>query len=455
MSLQFTCRVLLQLLLLVGWRACGGVITNGKEGIVTVNGSDVAAERRPAPVLVLRYTSDPYNKHNFWHEVFGVLVPTIIALLDNRVCDCVLQQSPCVCSPVELVVPEMFPLRRALEEQLAFFRLDGIVKLVYVPSYGATRIVWLDPCDKGVAKRCRPQPHSEISCFDTCADDGRLARARVFLAQMLPLNLDFTGKNVARVGRYVLFIQRGCTTMAAAIDNPHHGLCYNATEPKFKLIVKELLKYNTSVVAADFSGMPFAEQFALISDASAVVSPHGPSLTHLLWAKPEMEAFEITPYTAEDEGRTLPTRLAKALAIDHFRVPALNSSLDEARRGNTVLASFCSWGCYEADELAALIAGRIGKPRLPGNGKWPHAIPARSKDHMELGFLHLPKTGGTAIKDHLLVNREECNSLVFTSSHAETERMWQSAGFPTVVVLRDPAERFRSAFDYAAGGSEK
>jgi hypothetical protein len=465
MSLHFTCRLWLHLLLLIGSTACGEVISSEIGGIITMNESEVAAERMPAPVLVLRYTSDIYNANNFWHEVFGVLVPTIIALLDNRVCDCVLQQSPCVCSPVELVVPKLFPLRHALEEQLAFFRLDGIVKLVYVPSYGAIPIVGLNPCDKGIAKFCKPQPHSELSCFDTCANDGRLAKARNFFAQMLSLNLDLNDKNVKK-DRYVLFIQRSCTTtMAAAVQHPHHGLCFNVTETKFKSIVKELLKYNITAVSADFSGMPFADQFALISDAFAVVAPHGPSLTHLLWAKPDIEAFEITPYAMDNVGRTLPMRLAKALDMYFSRVPAFSSRVDEARFnipserisswGDTVPASFCSWGCYEADELAALIARRISKPRLPSNGQWPHAIPARSKDHMELGFLHLPKTGGTAIKDHLLVNREECNSLVFTFSHDETERMWQSAGFHTVVVLRDPAERFRSAFDYAAWGSDK
>lgn len=59
------------------------------------------------------------------------------------------------------------------------------------------------------------------------------------------------------------------------------------------------------------------------------------------------------------------------------------------------------------------------------------------------------------MKDHLLAHREQCPQLTFTRSHIPTEKDWQAKGFRTVAILRSPADRFRSAFDYAAGGSEK
>ena len=85
---------------------------------------------------------------------------------------------------------------------------------------------------------------------------------------------------------------------------------------------------------------------------------------------------------------------------------------------------------------------------------WPRSIP-KYKSEAPFGFVHIPKTGGTAMKDFLLTHRNQCPALVFTSLHDHNEAEWQRLGYESVVVLRDPAERFRSAFDYARGGSEK
>lgn len=67
------------------------------------------------------------------------------------------------------------------------------------------------------------------------------------------------------------------------------------------------------------------------------------------------------------------------------------------------------------------------------------------------------ETGGTALKDVFenVQQRHACPNLHFYRSHERTERQWQQRGFHTIVVLREPVDRFRSAFDYAAFGSEK
>lgn len=69
-----------------------------------------------------------------------------------------------------------------------------------------------------------------------------------------------------------------------------------------------------------------------------------------------------------------------------------------------------------------------------------------------VGFIHVPKTGGTSFKD-----QSNCKGLYFGAKHADGEREWLSSYCMeyVLIVLREPADRFRSAFAYARYGSDK
>lgn len=60
----------------------------------------------------------------------------------------------------------------------------------------------------------------------------------------------------------------------------------------------------------------------------------------------------------------------------------------------------------------------------------------------QLGFVHVTKTGGTAVKDMLIEHHAECPMVKAAVGHGAYERDWQTKGFDTVVVLRSPADRY-------------
>ena len=66
-----------------------------------------------------------------------------------------------------------------------------------------------------------------------------------------------------------------------------------------------------------------------------------------------------------------------------------------------------------------------------------------------LGYVHITKTGGTALKRQLA-----CPDLRCENGHDMTTQDWQAAGLDTLVVLREPLERFASAFAHARNGTE-
>ena len=65
------------------------------------------------------------------------------------------------------------------------------------------------------------------------------------------------------------------------------------------------------------------------------------------------------------------------------------------------------------------------------------------------GLIHIPKSGGTALKTH------SCSRLWIGPKHGETESSWirEYCVNVTLVVMREPTERFISAFEYALRGT--
>jgi hypothetical protein len=85
-------------------------------------------------------------------------------------------------------------------------------------------------------------------------------------------------------------------------------------------------------------------------------------------------------------------------------------------------------------------------------GLTPEAVTAGLHRHPRIserfGFLHLPKTGGTGLKDFLLANLDAIASVPIPFGHAWTLRMVRSQcpGLRLSLLLRDPLERVISGF---------
>jgi hypothetical protein len=67
----------------------------------------------------------------------------------------------------------------------------------------------------------------------------------------------------------------------------------------------------------------------------------------------------------------------------------------------------------------------------------------------EIGFIHIPKTGGANFK-----HKNKSNLIDFGKHHDEDARYYEIKGIPCFAIVRDPVDRFISAFKYNVSGSE-
>lgn len=97
--------------------------------------------------------------------------------------------------------------------------------------------------------------------------------------------------------------------------------------------------------------------------------------------------------------------------------------------------------------LAAATA--FGRP-LPGDNVAIDPFEGWFSRRSEILFVHIPKTGGTAVAQRL---HRLCRS-VSGSGHENTVANAHARSLPAIVTLRDPYARLHSAFEYWAKGSD-
>jgi hypothetical protein len=69
---------------------------------------------------------------------------------------------------------------------------------------------------------------------------------------------------------------------------------------------------------------------------------------------------------------------------------------------------------------------------------------------INVGFIHITKTGGTNIKD-----KNKNKELHFGGGHLEDASYYQKKNMPSFAIIRNPIERYESMFYYNTFGSNK
>lgn len=74
---------------------------------------------------------------------------------------------------------------------------------------------------------------------------------------------------------------------------------------------------------------------------------------------------------------------------------------------------------------------------------------------MSIGFIHITKTGGTDFKDKLTsLTKEEKIPICYYKYHNEDAFFYKQNNIPCFAIIREPVNRFISAFKYNTKGSE-
>jgi hypothetical protein len=299
----------------------------------------------PKLVTTFEFVHEDYveyrkHVHNYWHLMFGVLIPMTVELLDQFSCmvqqyqhstkassfllQGLMQQQGKPVITVQIGNIGNLTSRSQLEQYFdEFLNVNFEVKFLskslehsHSPWYAPT--VYLKRCDIPHRKLPFPRLPSQVTCsinssgnisithgvkykpyFDTCFEENVYLKFRHYLGLLTPSDW---GKQVSiphdlDETKRVLIILRRCIPQDL-VEGPHlhHAICFEHNSSKYQRIVDGLHQLGFTTHSTYLDNTTIKTQANMFANASIIIIPHGAAIANCIFARSGTLIVEITPY---------------------------------------------------------------------------------------------------------------------------------------------------------------
>jgi hypothetical protein len=138
------------------------------------------------------------------------------------------------------------------------------------------------------------------SYFETCFEENIYVRFRHYLGLLTPSDW---GKQVSiphdlDKTKHVLIILRRCIPEALLNGEPHkhHAICFEHTSSKYQRIVDGLHRLGFTTHSTYLDNTTIKTQALMFANASIIIIPHGAAIANCIFARSGTLIVEITPY---------------------------------------------------------------------------------------------------------------------------------------------------------------